>query len=49
MDVLPMRSHMPTMLKAVKERDEELAKQFKRHEVWRTLEQLIAADTSSHR
>jgi NPL4 family len=49
MDVLPMRTHMPAILKAVRDRDQELAMQFKRSEVWRTLEQLIATDTTTQR
>lgn len=46
MDMLPMKSHMESLLKAVRIKDKEAAEHWKNQAEWQTLEQLISA--SSH-
>lgn len=47
MDVVPVRPILDDLLRAVRAKDAAGALQWKRHEVWSTLEQLVAASGQS--
>lgn len=47
MDALPMRDSMSSLLEAIRNKDTELAFEWKNQEIWRTLESLITASSSS--
>lgn len=47
MDMLPMRDSMGSLLKAVKERDADKAREWAHSDHWATVEQLIAATNTS--
>ncbi|XP_055377942.1 nuclear protein localization protein 4 homolog [Condylostylus longicornis] len=47
MDMLPMKNNMSKLFEAVKNKDKKLAAEFKKTEVWATLETLISASSGS--
>lgn len=47
MDMLPIKDTMPELLEAIRQRDVDAVNLWKTQEVWRTLETLIAASSSS--
>ncbi|XP_064611087.1 nuclear protein localization protein 4 homolog [Liolophura sinensis] len=46
-DMLPLKDKIPMLLEAVKTRDEELARKFKKTENWATVEEMMAAHVPS--